>query len=153
MSDGTAFCPGPVSRRSFLESRRDGVWAGSVGFAGGAGEECSAGCVWQGYLRDFRLASGGPPHMEMYDMKPEAPSEYRGEFMPIKTNVPGHGGLRAVSAACEDRGQVQHHPLDPSWLCRSWWRPQTFSHRSQAGHAHGHTEQHTVRRLHGVSGA
>ena len=27
--------------------------------------------------------------MEMYDMKPEAPKEYRGDFMPIKTNVPG----------------------------------------------------------------
>ena len=27
--------------------------------------------------------------MEMYDMKPEAPKEYRGEFMPIKPNVPG----------------------------------------------------------------
>ncbi len=32
---------------------------------------------------------GGPPHMEMYDMKPNAPVEYRGEFKPVKTNVPG----------------------------------------------------------------
>src|SRR4029079_3668980 len=33
--------------------------------------------------------SGGPSHLDMYDMKPDAPSEYRGEFRPIATNVPG----------------------------------------------------------------
>jgi len=33
--------------------------------------------------------SGGPSHLDMYDMKPQAPSEYRGEFRPISTNVPG----------------------------------------------------------------
>ncbi len=32
---------------------------------------------------------GGPSHMDMYDLKPEAPSEFRGEFKPIATNVPG----------------------------------------------------------------
>jgi hypothetical protein len=32
---------------------------------------------------------GGPPHMETYDMKPDAPAEYRGPFKPIHTNVPG----------------------------------------------------------------
>ena len=32
---------------------------------------------------------GGPPHIDMYDLKPEAPAEYRGEFRPIRTNVPG----------------------------------------------------------------
>lgn len=32
---------------------------------------------------------GGPPHMETYDMKPDAPAEYRGEFRPIRTVVPG----------------------------------------------------------------
>jgi len=33
--------------------------------------------------------SGGPSHLDMYDMKPLAPVEYRGEFDPIRTNVPG----------------------------------------------------------------
>ena len=37
----------------------------------------------------FVWLPGGPPHMEMYDMKPQAPVEYRGEFHPIETNVPG----------------------------------------------------------------
>lgn len=33
--------------------------------------------------------NGGPSHIDLYDMKPAAPVEYRGEFKPIKTNVPG----------------------------------------------------------------
>ncbi|MES2788009.1 MAG: DUF1501 domain-containing protein [Planctomycetota bacterium] len=32
---------------------------------------------------------GGPPHQDMYDLKPDAPVEVRGEFDPIKTSVPG----------------------------------------------------------------
>lgn len=32
---------------------------------------------------------GGPPHIDMWDLKPEAPEEIRGEFRPIDTNVPG----------------------------------------------------------------
>ena len=32
---------------------------------------------------------GGPPHQDMWDLKPDAPVEIRGEFSPIKTNVPG----------------------------------------------------------------
>lgn len=32
---------------------------------------------------------GGPSHQDMFDMKPDAPSEYRGEFRPISTNVTG----------------------------------------------------------------
>jgi hypothetical protein len=37
-------------------------------------------CVWM---------AGGPPHTDMFDMKPDAPVDYRGEFRPIRTNVPG----------------------------------------------------------------
>ena len=33
--------------------------------------------------------SGGPSHLDSYDMKPDSPAEFRGEFKPIKTNVPG----------------------------------------------------------------
>ncbi len=36
--------------------------------------------VWQ---------AGGPSHIDMYDLKPNAPPEYRGEFKPVPTNVPG----------------------------------------------------------------
>src|SRR6185369_8094550 len=33
--------------------------------------------------------NGGPSHLDMFDLKPEAPKEIRGEFNPIDTNVPG----------------------------------------------------------------
>jgi hypothetical protein len=33
--------------------------------------------------------AGGPAHQDMFDLKPDAPAEVRGEFKPIKTNVPG----------------------------------------------------------------
>ena len=32
---------------------------------------------------------GGPPHQDMFDLKPEAPAEIRGPFQPIDTSVPG----------------------------------------------------------------
>ena len=33
--------------------------------------------------------SGGPSHLDMFDLKPDAPEEIRGTFRPIDTNVPG----------------------------------------------------------------
>jgi hypothetical protein len=33
--------------------------------------------------------SGGPSHLDMFDLKPQAPAEVRGTFRPIATNVPG----------------------------------------------------------------
>jgi hypothetical protein len=32
---------------------------------------------------------GGPPHLDMFDLKPDAPAEIRGPFRPISTSVPG----------------------------------------------------------------
>lgn len=32
---------------------------------------------------------GGPPHLDTFDLKPDAPSEIRGPFRPIRTSVPG----------------------------------------------------------------
>ncbi|MDB4533462.1 DUF1501 domain-containing protein [Vicingaceae bacterium] len=37
----------------------------------------------------FISLPGGPSHLDTFDMKPDAPSEFRGTFNPIKTNVPG----------------------------------------------------------------
>ncbi|MCO6459117.1 MAG: DUF1501 domain-containing protein [Pirellulaceae bacterium] len=37
----------------------------------------------------FINLTGGPSHMDTFDLKPDAPSEYRGSFNPIKTNVSG----------------------------------------------------------------
>ena len=32
---------------------------------------------------------GGPPHLDTFDLKPDAPAEIRGPFQPIATSVPG----------------------------------------------------------------
>jgi hypothetical protein len=37
----------------------------------------------------FLFLFGGPSHIDMWDMKPEAPAEIRGEFKPLATSVPG----------------------------------------------------------------
>jgi hypothetical protein len=83
-------CNGPLSRRHFL--RIGSLALTGFGLAGvapyqlvNAKEErsdpdTSVILLW---------LPGGPPHMETYDMKPDAPAEYRGDFRPIKTNVPG----------------------------------------------------------------
>src|SRR5689334_4750576 len=90
MPSNRTSCPGPVSRREFLR-------LGMLGMGGltlpdlfrlraeaseskTADSDTSVIFVWM---------PGGPPHMEMYDLKPDAPSDYRGEFRPIPTNVPG----------------------------------------------------------------
>src|SRR6185369_18048621 len=43
--------------------------------------------------RDFSVilfwANGGPSHLDLFDLKPEAPAEIRGPFEPIQTNVSG----------------------------------------------------------------
>jgi len=44
------------------------------------GRKKSVILIWQ---------AGGPSHIDMYDLKPDAPAEVRGEFKPIDTNVPG----------------------------------------------------------------
>ena len=37
----------------------------------------------------FIFLFGGPSHIDLWDMKPDAPAEIRGEFQPVATNVPG----------------------------------------------------------------
>ncbi|HTE21203.1 MAG TPA: DUF1501 domain-containing protein [Armatimonadota bacterium] len=51
----------------------------------------------------FLFLEGGPSTIDMWDLKPDAPSEIRGPYKPIKTNVPGievgeHCGLCAKVA-------------------------------------------------------
>ena len=54
--------------------------------------------------------SGGPSHQDMWDLKPEAPSEVRGEFRPIQTNVPGMEICELFPQPGQDGRQVRHHP-------------------------------------------
>ena len=83
-------CAGPVSRRSFLEVGGLSVLGlGMSDFLRYQAEAKAAGDDLSDTSVIFVWLPGGPPHMETYDMKPDAPSDYRGEFRPIKTNVPG----------------------------------------------------------------
>lgn len=66
----------------------------------------------------FIWQQGGPPHQDMWDMKPEAPVEYRGEFQPIQSDLPGYTVCelmpflaRQVKKLCILRG-VNHHIPD-----------------------------------------
>ncbi len=48
----------------------------------GAPKQRAKSCV-------FIFLFGGPSHIDLWDMKPNAPSNVRGEFRPVETNVPG----------------------------------------------------------------
>jgi len=82
-------CAGPVSRRSFLEI--GAIGATGLGLSDLLRLRAEAGTTTAAddTAIIFIWLPGGFPHMETYDMKPEAPAEYRGEFKPVKTNVPG----------------------------------------------------------------
>ena len=80
------FCDG-LSRRSFLS-------IGSLGIAGATLPQLLQAEDRAGTGRSHKaiiniLLPGGPPHQDMFDLKPDATSEIRGEFKPISTNVPG----------------------------------------------------------------
>ena len=82
------FCDG-VSRRSFL--RAGGLALGGLTLSDFLRLK-AAGAVAperRGKSVIMICLGGGPSHVDTYDMKPEAPAEIRGEFRPIKTNVPG----------------------------------------------------------------
>ena len=83
-------CPGPVSRRSFLKLCSLGLGGlGMNNLLGLRSQAKEAGAEVPDTSVILLWLPGGPPHMETYDMKPDAPAEYRGDFRPIRTNVAG----------------------------------------------------------------
>lgn len=79
-------CDG-VSRRGFLKV--GAMAAGGLSLAQLLALEAKAGTGSSNKAIINIYLPGGPSHLDMFDLKPEAPSEVRGEFRPIKTNVPG----------------------------------------------------------------
>jgi hypothetical protein len=80
------FCDG-VSRRDFLTI--GGALLGGLSLPKLlAAETASGGKSSHKAIINVYLP-GGPPHIDMWDLKPDAPVEIRGEYKPIKTNVPG----------------------------------------------------------------
>lgn len=86
----------PHSRSRFCDgvSRRDFLRIGSLGLGGAALPQLLQAEQVAG-LRNSKKSvimiymAGAPPHQDMYDLKMDAPSEIRGEFRPIPTNVDG----------------------------------------------------------------
>ncbi len=93
-------CPGPLDRRTWLKV--GGLSLGAL--AGGsalsmaqllaATQSSSAKSpVSSAAGDDFSVilfwANGGPSHLDIFDLKPDAPAEIRGPFRPIATRVPG----------------------------------------------------------------
>ncbi|HEX3997687.1 MAG TPA: DUF1501 domain-containing protein [Pirellulales bacterium] len=84
--------PQSISRRGFM--RRGAVAIGGIALvnllrqealAAGSG---SAAAEKRSVILLFQ--QGGPSHLETWDMKPNAPIEYRGEFKGISTSIPGY---------------------------------------------------------------
>jgi hypothetical protein len=100
-----ASCPGPVTRREWLRVGSLSLGALAAGMppsltrllAADAASDSAAGAAATGAARqvdrDFSVilfwANGGPSHIDLFDLKPHAPAEYRGPFRPIPTQVQG----------------------------------------------------------------
>jgi hypothetical protein len=79
-------CDG-IKRRDFLKVGAIGAGLSLSGYL----RLAAAGEVSEAKAKSaiFINLTGGPSHMDTFDLKPDAPSEFRGTFNPIKTNVPG----------------------------------------------------------------
>ncbi len=82
----TGFCDG-IARRDFL--RIGGLGLGGLSLPQLLAAESASGVKRSHKSVIMVFLSGGPPHQDMVDLKPDAPVEVRGEFEPIATNVPG----------------------------------------------------------------
>jgi len=83
------YCDG-LSRRSFVQLGVAGMATAGLSRVLQAKEESAANGQSKKDTSVILLwLDGGPSHLDLYDMKPEAPPEVRGIWSPIKTNVPG----------------------------------------------------------------
>ena len=81
-------CPGPhVSRRRMIQAGAASVLGLSLPQLLRADGTRRARAHADSCIIVF--LNGGPSHLDMWDPKPEAPAEVRGEFKPIPTSVPG----------------------------------------------------------------
>src|SRR5438477_2170094 len=129
------FCDG-LSRRNFLQI---GAFGAGLTLADMLRAKALGGSTVPSHKAAIMIyLPGGPSHMDMYDMKPAAPKEFRGEFKPIATNVPGiqvcelfpmqarlwdklavvrsvvsveeHSDSQVMTGFSENTNRTQHHP-------------------------------------------
>lgn len=146
LGKGGRYCDG-LSRRDFLAI--GGLTFGGAGFGlanllraeaaqtsaagvspqlGGAGVRRTGGLGHKAVINIF--LAGGPPHQDMWDIKSEAPSEIRGEFQAIPTNVPGiqicevfPQLARVMDKSVVIRSVVGCKDRHESYQCMSGWFP------------------------------
>ncbi len=85
-------CPGPVriSRRQIRQAGAIGLWGLTLPrLLRADGQRSPTGLAAKADACILVFLNGGPSHLDMWDMKPEAPAEIRGQFKPIATSVPG----------------------------------------------------------------
>ncbi|MCB9873267.1 MAG: DUF1501 domain-containing protein [Planctomycetaceae bacterium] len=82
----SGYCDG-VNRRDFLKI--GGLVMGGISLPQLLAAESQAGIQRSHKAIINIFLPGGPPHQDMWDIKLDAPSEIRGEFQAIKTNVSG----------------------------------------------------------------
>jgi hypothetical protein len=91
---GHRHCIG-INRRELLQIGYSGLLGISLsslltqraGVASAAGSEGRSGSKPKAVILVF--LTGAPSHLDLFDLKPDAPPEIRGDFKPIATNVPG----------------------------------------------------------------
>lgn len=80
---------GPVSRRRFLVASSCGLAALPWGRPQAAAQAPANVGGGKAKSTIMFFLCGGASHIDMWDMKPDAPAEYRGPFNPISTSAPG----------------------------------------------------------------
>ena len=87
MGHSTAACDG-LTRRALLQAGGLSLLSGMLGT--GSAYSATPGKT-PGPVRSVVLIDlfGGPSHLDMFDPKPDAPAEIRGEFQAIRTTLPG----------------------------------------------------------------
>jgi len=89
MGGASRYCDG-ISRRSFVQLGAAGMaTAGLPEILRAKNKSAEQGRPSKNTSVIMVWLDGGPGHMDLYDLKPEAPAEYRGIWQPIPTNVPG----------------------------------------------------------------
>jgi len=76
-----------IARRDFL--RAGGLGVCGVGMLDVLKAQASPGSNSKAKSMIVVWMGGGPPHLDMFDMKPNSPEEYRGQFKPIQSSVVG----------------------------------------------------------------
>jgi len=129
LGGASRLCDG-IPRRSFLKIGGLSMGVGGLSLADVLRLEAAQGTSQPHKAVINVFLGGGPPHQDMWEIKTDAPSEVRGEFRPIATNVPGiqicevfprlaqlmdkSAVIRSV-VGCKDRHE--------SFQCFSGWLP------------------------------